>query len=221
MKLYGKSLLFKRGLTLNIYLTLRCNLMCDFCCVKANRVKCDESTLEQWQEFFRRFPEPVRELSVSGGETTLVDYYPELCNWLLDEGYHVSLATNLHKVKLNRDWPLLRIQRHYRFQVSATCHTEPEPFTAAVKSLRALDYRVNVREVGTRMIPGSAYLKEQSQDELYFEKAGLNIAPDRSIHINAWHMVKNLERRNGYVVLNGSFDFSARDGIGENMEKRG
>lgn len=195
MKLYGKTLLFRRGLVLNIYLTLRCNLNCEFCCVRANRVVCPESTLEEWQEFFRRFPDPVKELSVSGGETTLVPYYPELCNWLIDEGYHVSLATNLHKAKLDRDWPMLRIIPHHRFQISATCHQDPIPFMQAVRALRGLGYRVNVREVGTTMIRGSVMLREQSQDELYFEKAGLNIAPDRSIHINAWHMVKALERR--------------------------
>lgn len=195
MKLYGKTLFFKRGLSLNIYLTLRCNLNCDFCCVQANRVRSGESTVGEWIEWFERFPEPIKEVSVSGGETSLYPAYPELCNWLLAKGIHVSLATNLHNVRLDRKLPLLRILPRYNFQVSATCHKDPEPFMDAVKCLRSLGYRVNVREVGTRMIPGSVFLKEQSQSELYFEKAGLNVAPDRSIHINAYHMVKDLERR--------------------------
>jgi len=195
MKLYGKTLFFKSGLMLNVYLTLRCNLNCLFCCVKANRVPCPESTVSEWKEFFERFPEKIKEVSVSGGETTLYPEYPEICNWLLDRGVHVSLATNLHNVKLSKDWPLLKILPRYNFQVSATCHRDPEPFMRAVKSLRALGYRVNLREVGTRMIPGSVFLVEQSEDELYYEKAGLNIAPDRSIHVNAWHMTRELERR--------------------------
>ena len=206
MKLYGKTLLFKRGLSINIYLTMRCNLMCDFCCVMANRVRCEEMTLDEWKRWFTLFPHRIKEISMTGGEPTLTDYYPELCVWLLDRGIHISLATNLHHVTLNRDWPLLRIMPRYSFQVSATCHAEPEPFETTVRCLRALGYRVNVREVGTHMVKGSLVKREMGREELYSENThSLHVAPDGTIYVNPHEMICHLARRNGdeYDYLGG------------------
>jgi hypothetical protein len=199
IELYGKSLWFKRGLMINVYLTLRCNLNCPDCCVQANRTPCPESTPAEWYEFFERFPERIKEVSLSGGEPHLYPAFPEVANWLLEHGIHVSLATNLHNIRLNKDWAILRILPQYNFQISATCHQDPAEFMTAVRCLRALGYRVNVRELLTQpgeSVPGAVKLNWNTQEWLYSEKSGLNIAPDRSIHVNAYHMVKELQRRN-------------------------
>lgn len=129
MKLYGKTLslkrllTFKRGVSLTMILTTRCNLHCDYCPMFLNDnkyPKYGESTFEEWVAFFDRYPEheaPIYQVEISGGEPSLYPYLSQLVNFLLKRGKHVVLYTNLWNVdEINKITP------HYRFRIKAVHH---------------------------------------------------------------------------------------------------
>jgi molybdenum cofactor biosynthesis enzyme MoaA len=118
MKLYGKTLWFKRGAMLNINLLYECNLACTYCSLEMPtgiRPKAKRVGLDDWKNFITYFTSKnkIREVYVSGGEPSLVKYMPELVNWLIGKGFHVALFSNLY----NPD-RILQINKSYRFNLS-------------------------------------------------------------------------------------------------------
>jgi organic radical activating enzyme len=90
-------------------------------------------TLDGWKEIINAFPIKIKEVFISGGEPTLISWLPDLCNWLLDKGYHVTVFTNLHIPIF-----LIRVKRSRRFQIYATFHQEQDDmdsFTGAYNEL--------------------------------------------------------------------------------------
>lgn len=102
MKLYGKTLWFRRGVNITLFLSYRCNIYCPYCSlaqINGKYPQGEELTLEQWKEKFDRgFPVKIKEVYLSGGEPSLVPYIAEFANYLIDKGYHVCLFSNLARV---------------------------------------------------------------------------------------------------------------------------
>ena len=157
---YGYGLLkrLRRGVKLNIYLTMKCNLNCSYCCWKWGDGKMpivkDRLTLRDWQQRIRRFPMKIREISISGGDPMGVDYFAELVNWCLNEGYFVNVFTNL---SLKR----YVIKPSYRLKFSATYHEnlDRKIFCQNLRFYRE-KYRVDIDEIRTNEFPDSMKKKE-------------------------------------------------------------
>jgi organic radical activating enzyme len=192
MKWYGKTLKFKRGVTIQISLLYACNLGCEYCSLEmptGKRPEAKQATLQEWITYIKNFPAKIKEVYVSGGEPTLVKWLPELLEWLLKEGYHVTVFTNLYNVKL------LMIKDSYRYQILASYHKPPEEksnpklydselrFNAAYYKLKN-KYRIEVDEIGTKVLPYSRLKPFNDMDVLKDNE--FRISPDLQVYISCY-----------------------------------
>ena len=119
---YGLSKLFKRGSTIGILPTYKCNLDCSYCSNKFGRVgnKFDsiEITPDDWYRLLKNFPVKIRELHITGGEPFIYKDIQELILKLLPLGFHISLNTNL---LIRRDLSMVESDK---FRITGTLHNQ-------------------------------------------------------------------------------------------------
>lgn len=148
MKWYGKTLRLRTGCSVAINLSFRCNFHCRYCNMTLvtgrTPVVQKEMPMDYWQFFLRAFPVKVKEIFITGGEPTLVPWMTVFVSWLLKEGYHVTIFTNLFQYDV-----FLGIKPHYRLQISATFHHQDSKsrFDLAYGVLSKRGFRVNADEV--------------------------------------------------------------------------
>jgi uncharacterized radical SAM superfamily Fe-S cluster-containing enzyme len=185
-KLYWKTLLFRRGVTIALVLTYKCNLDCPYCILKVPKgvyPSSEVSTLAEWKEFIKRFPVKIKEVYLSGGEPTLYPDFVELTNWLLDEGYHVKVFSNLLNIN-----SLLKIQRSYRFIITSTFHTDKEMFMRNYWIIKML-HRVDVHELGIKRLQLDSLVMPLVNDPDKVGGYNFTITPDRKIYIGCYDAV--------------------------------
>jgi hypothetical protein len=152
--------LLSHGITLHIDLTYRCNLTCPRCKVTlAGKMKVvtPERTAEQWIEFLKTFPVEIREVYLSGGETTLFKGLDVLANWLLDQGIFVQLYSNLMKPeKIEKINPsrMFQIIAAYHGYAPGSIYDKAERFDGAYQRLKKR-YQIVVLEYGQQRFPYS------------------------------------------------------------------
>lgn len=80
---------------IDLYITERCNLSCDFCSIMAGKNNKKELTFEQIEKFldFCKMND-VQEIHVTGGEPTLHPKYKEIIKLILERGIGARLITN-------------------------------------------------------------------------------------------------------------------------------
>ncbi len=94
---------------IDFYVTMKCNLNCDFCSVSANEYDHEELSLPRILELMREAKElGMKELHFSGGEPTLRDDLEDMIAYAEELGLHTRIITN--GFKLDRE----RIQRLHR-----------------------------------------------------------------------------------------------------------
>ena len=182
MKLYGKTLKLRRGVSIDIYPSFLCNLSCCYCALKIPNGKYPdrgyEMSLQEWKDFINNFPVKIKEVCITGGEPGLWKGIAELTNWLLDEGYHVKIFSNLTVIA-----KFLEIKPSYRFIISATFHHGQNSynFSQKYKVLSKL-FRIDVYEFGGRVLDFSMPHKmfHTTKD---FPQGGFKISPDGQILI--------------------------------------
>lgn len=190
MRLYEKTLWFRRGVMLQINLTYACNFHCKYCSVdmvKGHRPNTKSITLEQWKEKVRTFPAKVREVFVCGGEPTLIKWMPDFVNWLIDEGYHVVVFSNLYK-------PLefLKIKRSYRFQIRTTYHhIDEETLERFEKHYFFLKkhHNIFVDEIGEQKLNYSLVKPYLTMDDLKIPE--FRYAPDGRLYTSHYELSEN------------------------------
>jgi uncharacterized radical SAM superfamily Fe-S cluster-containing enzyme len=188
IKLYWKTLLFRRGITIALVLTYKCNLDCLYCILKVPKgiyPSSDISTLDEWKEFIRRFPVKIKEVYLSGGEPTLYPDFVELTNWLLDEGYHVKVFSNL--LNINN---LLKVQRSYRFIITSTFHwsSDYDIFMRNYWIIR-MRHRVDVHELKYKVLPIKTLVMSLVDNPNEVGGYNFTITPDRKIYIGCYDAV--------------------------------
>lgn len=81
---------------IHLALTHRCNLRCKHCYINAGQENHDELALEKWikgfENLFSSIPKP--DITISGGEPTVVEYLPELISFLRPRVKRIVLYTN-------------------------------------------------------------------------------------------------------------------------------
>lgn len=81
---------------IHLALTHRCNLRCRHCYISAGKESLNELTLEGWKHgfdnLFSSIPKP--DITISGGEPTLVSYIPELIHFLRPKTRRIVFYTN-------------------------------------------------------------------------------------------------------------------------------
>ena len=187
IKLYGKTLLLKRGVMVSAIITFRCNLHCPYCILNSTGGKptAPESTLTEWKDLFTKFTVKIREVIVTGGEPTLYPHFAELVSWLLAQGYHVKVQTNLTNPHL-----FYLIKPSHRLRIVATYHhqEDPQKFNTFYQIVKQL-HRIDAHELGTKALPYSTLMPILGKEGL--PKHSLRITPDRKIQIGCLEAINN------------------------------
>ena len=112
-----------RGARCNIATTIKCPYHCDYCpmFIYGEPKKYEECTFDEWKVFLERFPIWLSAVYISGGEPSLYSDIVPLTNYLIDNGHHVLLQTNLFKPEA-----FIGIRPHHRLIFMATYHEKQE-----------------------------------------------------------------------------------------------
>lgn len=188
IKIYGKSLLFKRGCQVSLFITYSCNFNCPYCGASLPSGKQPhgrESTIEEWKEFINKFPTKIKEFYVSGGEPTLYKDFIPLVEFLLTIG-HVKIFTNLSKPQI-----LLSLPKSYKLTIRATFHHSDDinRFNNSYNSIYK-KHRIDVYEIGYSLLPYSILVPPLEKKD-YFADGNFRISCDRQIFIGCQnHFIK-------------------------------
>lgn len=169
----------KRGVSISISPTFRCNYHCDYCTLhiaSVNPRKTKESTLDEWIRFIDNFPLKLKEVHITGGEPTLMPYLNALVVELINRKILVTVFTNLSRTITAPPSPFLRIQASYhRAQVYL-----PD-FQKELSTLKKRGYQITVDEIGQASMKGTDVKPElKTVEDLNTVKPRIRIAPDRT-----------------------------------------
>jgi len=83
---------------IHLVLTHLCNLRCKHCCISAGKRKFTEFTIEDWKRGFDNLFSVIQkpDITISGGEPTVVCYLPKLISFLRPKVKRIVLYTNGH-----------------------------------------------------------------------------------------------------------------------------
>jgi organic radical activating enzyme len=134
----------RRGLWLTISITMRCPNKCGYCPCGQPPPKIQESTLEEWKDFIENFPTHISYVCISGGEPSLVEWFPDFVNWLIESGRTVTIYTMLQKSE-----QFLKIKKSWRLSIDATAHhgSNLAKFTKSYKQLLKDGYNIEAFEL--------------------------------------------------------------------------
>ena len=188
IKFYGKSLFFRRGTTLIISLSYACNFKCTYCSLKLPTGRQPHAVpigIEDWKRIITNFPVKVKEVMITGGEPTLITWMPDLCNWLLNKCYHVTVFSNLQCTMSFKE-----IKNSYRFQIWATFHQEQDDkrfFDGAHQLLVGNNYNIRVGELGEKkLLPYSKLMLFQDNEGL--KKPQFIYSPDGKLFTSCYDL---------------------------------
>jgi organic radical activating enzyme len=157
-------------------------------------IKCKKQLgVAEWKYLVKSFPRKLREVQLTGGEPLIVPFYSELVNWLLDEGYFVTVFSSLWNLSgLDVE---MSTERFLRYRISATYHRkmEVEKFKEHLKKYRA-KYRVDVEEIETDEIKGS-FIKSECRPEYGHTCVGFMYAPDGRIYHNFYELIEEYAKK--------------------------
>jgi len=146
----------RRGVTLNIVQSWKCNLSCDYCSWRigtdgypSDRRGGRKFTTKQWRWFVNEFPVKVRVIHVTGGEPTISDVTLDFIDWCLGRGFLVYVITNLTNDNL------LRVRKSWRLRIEATCHAgcDEAKWLARLKRVGKKHRGIHVKELGGKRLP--------------------------------------------------------------------
>lgn len=178
----GKSLknrFWHKGMCLAAVLTARCNFHCSYCPMFLSDKKYprfDECTLEDWINYFTKFPEWLSQIFITGGEPTLLPWLADLINFLTRRGHHVCLFSNLAIVE-----NLFRIEKTFKFVLIPTFHPEydsAERFKFAMKRLEGR-FRILPQEMESEHKLDITRHKDKFKDQWWYDENFLiHVPPD-------------------------------------------
>jgi organic radical activating enzyme len=165
INLYIKSLLFKKGISCVFYLTWACNQDCKYCANRISKTQYPKSkiaTLNDWKLIVDNLNRvfKVKEISLCGGEPTLVPYMTELANYCIEKGFHVNIVTNLYKPE-----ELLRLKWSWRLLIIATYHHEYD-VEQFIKNFDLINSKDVTREIMLRECEYPHYFENSVHQQL-------------------------------------------------------
>jgi organic radical activating enzyme len=152
--------LLRPGINITIIPSYACNFNCVYCTRDqlGETPKAKVKSFDDWKDFLLKLNasliasgSKLKSVVVNGGEPTLLPYFVELCNWMLDQGWMVNILTNL-----SRPVPLVELKQSPRLIIHASYHhgyIDQKDFN---RNWRYVDYyhRVEVKELGERKLEG-------------------------------------------------------------------
>ena len=149
---------FKKGLYIGVIPSYVCNYSCSYCtpAMLGSRPSTPMRSLEEWKKYIidfdnmlRRSNTKLKGIFLTGGEPTILPYFVDLCNWILDQGWLLSVYTNL-----SNPTTLIKINQSSRLIIMATFHPDtalPHVFSNDWEKVDKY-HRVEVDEIGERKL---------------------------------------------------------------------
>ena len=119
------------GVSVSIYPDWKCNYQCDYCLIRTDGVFPESKllSLDSWKEYLTNMDTALRrsgggginEISLLGGEPTLLPYFIDFCHWILfEKKWMLMIYTNMSNLKTLEIEPsmLLRIEATYHYNTS-------------------------------------------------------------------------------------------------------
>ena len=149
---------FRKGHIITIIPSYECNFRCSYCARNqyGDVPKADLKSLEDWKYHLKSLDTSLRlgrsnikAIIFNGGEPTILPYFNELADWILDQGWMLDVFTNLSKIA-----PLLRLRQTHRLIIHASHHPEDMKASRFISNWKKVDkmHRVEVREMGERRL---------------------------------------------------------------------
>jgi len=143
----NKRSLFKKGISIDIIPTTRCNYKCSYCpmFLHGEVKRYEECTFEEWKTFIERLQHWVSVFYISGGEPALYKDIVPLTNWLIERGHKVIIMTNLSYVH-----KFIGIKPHWRLMFMPTYHPEfadMRTFNLALNALKVNGFNVTSQQI--------------------------------------------------------------------------
>lgn len=195
LALKWKFFLRSKGSRATIITTTTCNLHCDYCpmFIYGEVKKYDISTVEEWQGWLKRFPIKLSLIFVSGGEPSIYPHIVPLVNWLISQGYHIIIFTNLFKTE-----NFIGIRPHWRLLFMPTYHdvkgNSRERFDAGLMLLKENGFQVSSQQLFENT--GNFWRTKEffSPDWFKEEDDGFQFAPDTPRTLCIWSGCVNMYR---------------------------
>lgn len=132
------------GMWLTISITTRCPNKCEYCPLGQPHPIINESSLEQWKNFIEDSPSYISYVCISGGEPSLVSWFPDFINWLIDSGRTVTIYSMLQCPER-----FLLINNSWRLFIDATFHKSDNRnrFINAYNIIKRAGFNIEVFEL--------------------------------------------------------------------------
>ena len=156
---YTPMMKLTKGIRVYIIPSYACNYKCDYCAreIEGKYPKAKRKDLTQWIEFLENLDETFRlsqsrlkEVILTGGEPTILPYFVELSNWILDKGLYLRVYSNLSEFSVPQ---LLKVEQSRRLIITSTFHHKDaeEGFNNRWETVDR-KHRVVVHEIGERRL---------------------------------------------------------------------
>lgn len=120
----------RRGATVSMFPSFKCNYHCDYCLLRTNGVFPENELLsfDSWKERLTDLDialknstgHGIKEIGLLGGEPTLLPYFADLCHWIIEKRWQLMVFTNLSNLKMLEVKPslLLRVEATYHYKAN-------------------------------------------------------------------------------------------------------
>jgi organic radical activating enzyme len=182
---YGFLMRFRKGINLTIYLTLRCNLKCDYCANKyyTSKTATSELTIEEWKRKIETFPYQIKQVQLTGGEPTLYPEFKELVEYLLSRKIFVIVYTNL-----TND---IAFEDNIRLRFLSTYHRWMNP-SKWVERYMSLNFRKSSVELETNIFPFTNKQNVCSKEDVDIQPNRFIYSPNGKLYTHAREMLTSL-----------------------------
>ena len=169
----GKSVknhFWTKGSVMAAVINTKCNFHCSYCpmFLTDNKYpKFKECSLDEWKEFFYKYPDWLSLIFVTGGEPSLLEWIGDLVNFLTERNHHVCLFSNMHKPE-----NLIKIEKSFKFVLIPTFHPEYEDkkvFEEKVNYLKRF-FRVAPQEMEEKKEMPFTKFKQKFRNEWWYNE---------------------------------------------------
>lgn len=145
-----------RGIEVAIIPSYACNYHCSYCGRNqfGKKPSAKVKSIDEWKSYltrlnatFRLDRTRIKTITFNGGEPTLLNYFAELSNWILDQGWFLIVLTNLSNIE-----PLKKIRQSTKVMIHSCYHIGQVDPKEYLKNWKELDkiHRVVCKELGDK-----------------------------------------------------------------------
>lgn len=171
-----------KGMSIVIIPSYKCNFDCPYCIRDVMGIESKPDLgMDKWKEFLKDLDfnlrcggSKIKEIILSGGEPSLLPYFVELSDWILDKGWFLTIYTNLSNVRT------LKIKKNRKLLVIGSYHASE--IKADIFKLRwnkvEKTHRVRAIEIGSSELEGAIHKEARKEKFKTLYEATLTVDAD-------------------------------------------